>query len=135
MAAIYNDIRAALEVHLSQITGIPEIASENVSYSPTTGIPFVQPRLIPVSRRSAVRGLNPQQRYYGVFRVFCYVPEGNGPAAADNLANLVIDAFDAATDITLGGTRVSIDYAERDNGFVDSPWYYVSVNIGYYIYA
>lgn len=135
MAAIYNDIRAALEVHLSQIVGIPEIASENVSYSPTTGTPFVQPRLIPVSRRSAVRGLNPQQRYDGVFRVFCYVPEGNGPAAADNLANLVIDAFDASTDITLGGTRVSIDYAERDNGFVDSPWYYVSVNIGYYIYA
>ena len=135
MAAIYNDIRAALEVHLSQIVGIPEIASENVSYSPTTGTPFVQPRLIPVSRRSAVRGLNPQQRYDGVFRVFCYVPEGNGPAAADYLANLVIDAFDASTDITLGATRVSIDYAERDNGFVDSPWYYVSVNIGYYTYA
>jgi len=135
MAAIYNDIRAALEVHLSQITGIPEIASENVSYSPTTGTPFVQPKLIPVSRRSAVRGLNPQQRYDGVFRVFCYVPEGNGPAAADNLANLVIDAFDAATDVTLGDTVVSIDYAERDHGFVDSPWYYVSVNIGYYIYA
>ena len=135
MASIYDDIRAALEVHLSQVVGIPEIAHENVSYSPTTGTPFVQPRLVPVSRRSAVRGLNPQQRYEGVFRVFCYVPEGNGPSAADNLANLVIDAFDAATDITLGGTRVSIDYADRGNGFVDSPWYYVSVNIGWYIYS
>ena len=131
MASIYDDIRAALEVHLSQVVGIPEIAHENVSYSPTTGTPFVQPKLLPLSRRSAVRGLNPQQRY----RVFCYVPEGNGPSAADNLANLVIDAFDAATDITLGGTRVSIDYAERESGFVDSPWYYVPVNIKYYIYA
>lgn len=140
MPSIYDDIRAALEVKLSNISGIPDIAYENVSYSPTTGTPFVQPRFIPVSRRAAVRGPNPQQRYEGVFRVFCYVPEGNGPNAADELANKVMDAFDATTDISFtnsGGSTVivSVDYAERDNGFVDSPWYYVAVNIGWYIYA
>jgi hypothetical protein len=140
MASIYDDIRAALEVKLSNVSGIPAIAYENLSFSPTTGTPFVQPRLIPVSRRPAVRGLNPQQRYEGVFRVFCYVPEGNGPSAADDLANKVLDAFDAATDISftnaLGRTTiVSVDYAERDNGFIDNPWYYVAVNIGWYLYA
>lgn len=140
MASIYDDIRAALEVKLSNVAGIPDIAYENVSYNPTTGSPFVQPRLIPVSRRPATRGLNPQNRYDGVLRVFCYTPEGNGPAAADDLANKVIDAFDAATDIsfTNGSDEtiiVSVDYAERDNGFVDSPWYYVAVNIGWYIYS
>lgn len=139
MASIYDDIRAALEVKLSNVVGIPPIAYENLSYSPTTGTSFVQPRFIPVSRRPAVRGLNPQQRYDGVFRVFCYVPEGNGPAAADDLADKVIDAFDATTDISFNNGSstivVSIDYAERDNGFVDSPWYYVAVNIGWYIYA
>jgi len=140
MASIYDDIRAALEVKLSNVSGIPAIAYENLSFSPTTGTPFVQPRLIPVSRRPAVRGLNPQQRYEGVFRVFCYVPEGNGPSAADDLANKVLDAFDAATDISftnaLGRTTiVSVDYAERDNGFIDNPWYYVAVNIGWYVYA
>lgn len=139
MASIYDSIRAALEVKLSNVAGIPSIAYENVSFSPVTGQAFVQPRLIPVSRRAAVRGPNPQQRYDGVFRVFCYVPEGQGPAAADDLANKVIDAFDATTDIsfTSGGNTiiVSVDYAERDNGFVDTPWYYVAVNIGWYIYA
>lgn len=139
MASIYDSIRAALEVKLSNVAGIPPIAYENVSFSPTTGQAFVQPRFIPVSRRPAVRGPNPQQRYDGVFRVFCYVPEGQGPAAADDLVNKVIDAFDATTDIsfTSGGNTiiVSVDYAERDNGFVDSPWYYVAVNIGWYIYA
>lgn len=140
MASIYDDIRAALEVKLSNVSGIPDIAYENVSYSPTTGQSFVQPRLIPVSRRPAVRGPNPQNRYDGVFRVFCYAPEGDGPAAADDLANKVIDAFDATTDISFtngdGDTIiVSVDYAERDNGFVDSPWYFVAVNIGWYIYS
>lgn len=140
MASIYDDIRAALEVKLSNVSGIPDIAYENVSYSPTTGQSFVQPRLIPVSRRPAVRGPNPQNRYDGVFRVFCYAPEGEGPAAADDLANKVIDAFDATTDISFTNGEgqtviVSVDYAERDNGFVDSPWYFVAVNIGWYIYA
>lgn len=140
MASIYDDIRAALEVHLSTISGIPDIAYENVSYSPVTGSSFVQPRFIPVSRRPAVRGPNPQQRYEGVLRVFCYAPEGNGPAVADDLANKIIDAFDATTDISFTNAEdetiyVSVDYAERDNGFVDSPWYYVAVNIGWYVYA
>lgn len=140
MPSIYDDIRSALEVKLSNISGIPDIAYENVSYSPTTGTPFVQPKFVPVSRRPAVRGPSPQQRYDGVFRVFCYVPEGNGPAAADDLANKVIDAFDATTDISFTNASsetvfVSVDYAERDNGFTDNPWYYVAVNIGWYAYA
>jgi hypothetical protein len=75
-----------------------------------------------------------------VFRVFCYAPEGSGPSAADNMANTVIDAFDATTDISFTNADnetviVSVDYAERDNGFVDSPWYYTVVNIGWYIYS
>jgi hypothetical protein len=48
-------------------------------------------------------------------------------------------AFDATTDISFTNSDdetiiVSIDYAERDNGFVDNPWYYTVVNIGWYIY-
>jgi len=73
-------------------------------------------------------------------RFFCYTPEGQGPAAADALANKVIDAFDATTDISFtnaGGQTiiVSVDYAERDSAFIDTPWYYVAVNVGWYVYA
>jgi hypothetical protein len=136
---IYNNIRAALESHLASTAGLPDIAYENVSFEPTTGSSFLKVAFVPVSRRPAVRGLNPQQRYEGVFRVFCYTPEGIGPATADDLANKVMEAFDATTDISFtpdGGdtVTVSIDYSERDNGFVDTPWYYTVVNIGWYIY-
>lgn len=139
MASVYDDIRAALEVKLASVEGLPDIAYENVSYSPTTGVSFVQPKFIPVSRRPASRGLNPQQRYDGVFRVFCYTPEGSGPSAADDLADKVIEAFEATTDISFTNAAsqtiiVSVDYAERDNGFTDNPWYYVAVNIGWYLY-
>lgn len=136
MPSVYDEIRAALEVQLASIAGLPPIAYENVSYSPTTGVSFVQPKFIPVSRRPAVRGLNPQQRYDGVFRVFCYTPEGQGPAAADAIADKVIEAFEATTSLPQVGSGgiLSIDYAERDSGSINHPWYYVAVNIGWYLY-
>lgn len=139
MASIHNDIRAALETKLSNVSGLPSIAYENVSFSPTTGQSYVQCRYIPTLRRPAVRGTNPQQRYDGVFQVLVYTAEGNGPATADDLANTVIEAFEATTDISFTNSSdetiiVSIDYAERQQGFVDSPWYYIPINIGWYIY-
>jgi len=138
--AIYDNIRSALEVRLSNVSGIPEIAYENVNYSPTTDTTFVVPRMVPVSRRPAVRGPNPQKRYDGIFRVSCYVAEGNGPSAADDLANLVITAFDATTDISYTNSDtetiiVSIDYAERNEGRAVDNWYEVVVDIGWYIYS
>jgi hypothetical protein len=37
MASIYNDIRAALETRLSNISNIPSIAYENVPFDPVVG--------------------------------------------------------------------------------------------------
>lgn len=135
MASIYDDIRAALETKLNSVSGVPSISWENLQFSPTTGQPYVKPRLLPTRREPAVRGLNPQMYYQGVFRVECYVPEGNGPAAGDDLADKIIDAFEAATDVSYGGTIVSIRYAERESAEIDGPFYMIPVNIGWYIYA
>ena len=134
MASIYDNIRVALEVKLSGISGLPEVAWENLSYTPTTGTSFVKPRLIPTVREPAVRGLNPQIYYQGLFRVDCFVPEGLGPAAADDLADKIIDAFEATTDVSNNGTTVSIRYAEREQGMPDGSFFMVPVNIGWYIY-
>ena len=139
MASIQNDIRAALESHLAATSGLPSISYENVAFEPTTGTSFLKVQYLPTVTRPAVRGLNPQLRYQGVFSVTVFSPEGQGPATADDYANKVIDAFAATTDIsfTNGDAEtiiVSIDYAERQQGMIDSPWYFVPINIGWYIY-
>jgi len=139
MASIQNDIRAALESHLAATSGLPSISYENVAFEPTTGTSFLKVQYLPTVTRPAVRGLNPQLRYQGVFSVTVFAPEGQGPATADDYANKVIDAFAATTDIsfTNGDAEtiiVSIDYAERQQGMIDSPWYFVPINIGWYIY-
>jgi hypothetical protein len=138
MASIYNDIRAALENKLATTSNLPSgIAYENIPFSPTTGTSYLQTFFIPTSRQPSVRGLDPQQRYQGIFSINAYAPEGNGPATADSLANTILEAFEATTHISYTGDEtitLSIDYAERQQGFLDSPWYYVPVNIGWYCY-
>ena len=135
MASIYDDIRQALETRLSGISGIPDIAWENLTFEPTTGSSYVVPRLFPTQREPAHRGLNPQMLYTGLFQVRCCVPEGLGPSAADALANLIIDNFEATSDIASGATIVRIRYAEREQGLSDGTHFNVPVNISWYIYA
>lgn len=134
MPSIYDDIRSALEVKLSAITDVPTVGWENTQFSPTTGQSYLKPRLIPTRREPAVRGTNPQMYYQGIFRVECYVPEGNGPSAGDDLADKIMEAFDATTDVSQAGTILSIRYAEREQAEIDGPFYMIPVNIGWYIY-
>lgn len=134
MANIYKDIRSALESQLSQITDVPSISYENVPFNPTTGQNYLEVKLIPVTRRPAVRGSNPQQRYDGVFSINCYVPEGEGPSEADTLAKNVMDAFEATTTLTYNGNTVYIDYVDRQQGIRDEPFFFVPVEVAWYAY-
>jgi len=135
MASIYDDIRNALETQLANTSGIPDIVWENVNYNPSTGTSFVRPFLAPTTRRPAVRGLNPQQLYEGFFFVDIFVPEGNGPGAADTIADTIIESFEATSTLTANSKNVCIRYAERTADI--SPrdaWYQVRVSIMWYTY-
>jgi hypothetical protein len=160
MADINRKIRAALETHLSTISGLPDIAYENVPYEPTTGQSFIRVAYMPTLRRPAVRGLNPQQEYRGLLALNVYAPEGSGPAVCEDIVEKLFNAFEATTDIFYDNvtdliltesegrlllesgdsilvenvTRVCIDYAERSIGMTDAPWYLIPVNIGWFIY-
>ena len=140
--SIYKDIRAAFETKLVATSNLPAgIQYENVAFTPTPNTSFLKVVMVPTMRVPAVRGLNPQMRYQGVFRVFCYTPSGSGPAEAETLAETVIGAFGATTDISYtnadGDTIiVSIDYTDVNSGVTeDDSWYYIPVNIGWYIYS
>lgn len=134
MTTPYKTIRAALETKLASITGIPEISWENRQYSPTTGTPFVRVSFIPTVSEPAVRGLSPQMYYQGMLTVDCCVPEGFGPAEADDLADLILNAFPATSDVTYGDFVLPIRYSERGQGLQNGVFYMVPVTIGWYLY-
>jgi hypothetical protein len=132
--SIINDIRACLDTHLAGTVGLPAVAHQNVPYEPTTGTSFVKVDMVPTSRRPAVRGLNPQQRYDGLYSILICTPENLGPGAGYDIADLLLDRFDATTDISLSGLTISIDYSEVRTSFLDSPFYCTPVTIAWYTY-
>lgn len=132
---IINDIRACLDTHLSGTVGIPTIARQNVPFEPTTGTSFVKADMIPTSRRPAVRGLNPQQRYDGLYSLLICTPEGLGPGAGYDIADLLLARFEATTDISNAGLTISVDYSEVRTSFLDSPFYCTPITVAWYCYA
>jgi len=108
-----NDIRAALEQAVTNVSGFPsDRAWENVRFEPTTGTPWARM----------------------VLNVALFYPEATGPAAADAMADAVRDAFTVSTVANEGSVSVRFDYSERGQGVPDSPWYQVPVRVRWYTY-
>ena len=131
---IINDIRACLDTRLSGTVGIPTIARQNVPFELTTGTTFVKADLVPTSRRPATRGLNPQQRYDGIYSILVCTPEGLGSGAGYDIADLLLDRFNATTDISNAGLIISVDYSEVRTSFLDSPFYCTPITVAWYVY-
>ncbi|CAB4139460.1 Protein of unknown function DUF4128 [uncultured Caudovirales phage] len=136
---IMNDIRACLDNHLATMTSPPTIAWRNIHFTPALSQTYVIPDLVPTARRPAVRGLNPQQRYDGIYSILVCTPEGLGPGAGYDVVDQLLPRFEATTDIAYSnptGTSliVSLEYAEVGTSFLDAPYYCTPVNIGWYLY-
>lgn len=158
--AILNDIRACLDTHLMATPNLPSVAHQNVKFTPTNGQPYLQVDFMPNTRRPAVRGLNPQQYYQGIYRITICTPENMGSGAGYEIADNLLSRFEATTDISysnpfdtilmengdslllesgdailLGSpTIVTIDYAEVGTSFLDAPYYCTPVFVAWYIY-
>lgn len=132
---VYNNIRAALETQLSQITGVPAIQYQNVRYEPTTGTPYITCALTPTSRRPSEVGNSPFNRYQGLFSINVTTPENVGPNANQTICNLVLAAFPAGThDLEINEQVVGVEYTEQLGSFRDSPWFITPINVGWYAY-
>lgn len=132
--AILNDIRACLDNHLVTTPDLPQIAHQNVKFAPTNGEPYIEVSFMPTARRPAVRGPDPQQLHQGMYRLLVCTPENMGPGAGFDIADKLLDRFDATTDISYGGLILSVDYAEVGVSFLDAPFYCTPVFVAWYIY-
>jgi len=133
----HTDIRAALESEIANVSGIPSAANrawENMRFAPTTGTAWVRMTLIPAASRPAANGSDPQLLYEGLFQVDLFVPEADGPSAADTLADAVRDRYKVGVTLTKNTTNVRFRYSERETGSIDGPWYQVPVSISWYSY-
>lgn len=133
--SVYNNIRSALEVALSQVSNIPPIKYDNTQFSPTTGSPFVSCSVFPTSRRPSEVGSSPFNRYQGLFSISIYTPENKGPRQNQDICNSIISAFPAGThDLVFNEQIVRLEYVEQLGSFRDAPWFITPINVGWYAY-
>lgn len=134
MASVYAEVRAALENRLNDTVGLPAIAWENVDYKPATDTPFIKFQFLPVQRRATILGQNPQAYYSGISRFLLHYPENSGPGASQDVVDTLVDRFDCYTDITQDSTTITIEYAQQESPYSDSPWFVTPVTVGWFLY-
>lgn len=133
-----QDIRAALETEIANVTGIPpaeQRAWENVGFSPTTNVLWIKSRLIVASQRPAHLGPSPQIRNNGQMLVTINAPENEGSEKADALADAIRGHFTVDDVYSSNGVNVRFNYSERNAGVLSAPWWVVTVTISWYAYT
>jgi hypothetical protein len=136
---MFNDMRAALETQLSTTSSIPPIAYPNIQYEQMNGTTFIKANTILFSRRPAVVGPSPQQRYEGFFNLLICTPEDKGAGASMILLDTLMARFEAHTDILYTNPSavqrvVSIEYSEPGYPYLDSPFYCTPLTVKWYSY-
>lgn len=101
-------IRAALESHLAGMTPELDTAWENVSYTPTDGVPYQRVALLLADAENPTLG---QERVIdrGIFQVSLVYPQGTGPAAAQARVTALRERFPAGLVLTSGGYSIRIE--------------------------
>lgn len=137
--SVYQVVRAALDTHLAGTVGIPSIYHENVKTEPTTGTAFIKTQLIPGFRRPAIRGVDPQHLYNGVYQCLLHYPHFTGPGSTDLTVDKIVNRFNSTTDISYTSpSAVQVDVRIRETNrrasYHSEPWYITPVQIDWYLY-
>ena len=72
----YRDIVGALETHLNTMVGVPSIAYENESFTPTLGTPYLRVYNAPNIATVETLGNTAKASVTGVFYIDCIYPAG-----------------------------------------------------------
>jgi hypothetical protein len=126
-------IRAALETAFAAwaTTNTVAVAWQNKPYTPVTGTKYCRPYLLPATTQNPSLG-DAHKRMIGIFQVSLYLKLGDGPGAAETLADSLCSTFARGNGFTASGVTVRIlESPSIRPAFNDEGWYVVPVDIPY----
>lgn len=153
--SVYNDIRVALERHLSDTmlyaqwdegagawndaaptvppaSDLLDIAWPGVPFAPLTGRSYLRVQFAPTARRPTVIGPDPEQRVQGLLFVDVFSPENRGALAGTSLADLIVRRFNGSSAIIAPNAVVRLEYSEARLPLHDPPFFVIPVEISWY---
>ena len=130
--SVFLDISAALDGNLNSMAGKPDIAWENVKYTPAVGTIYVRPTLIPGDTTQASLGTSGTDESIGIYQVDVFTEAGQGKNEAVVMADKIANRFKRGTVMTYNGVNVRVISVSRQVGFNDAGGYYmIPVEINY----
>jgi hypothetical protein len=123
-------IEAALNAQLIANANGVDISWTNYPYTPALGTPYMRPTFLSAQPDPWVTGA--ETNYHtGVYQVDLIYPAGEGSAAVNAQADIIIAAFKQATKLTYSTIDTIIKSSGRGVGKQDGDWYFMPVNIRY----
>ena len=130
-----SDIREAFETRIAAFAAAQNpplpVAWENVSYTPSPATGWLQVALLPGVTVNPALGVR-FDRLVGFFQVNVYAIQDGGPAAAEAIADAILDLFPRGS-LTQNGAIINIDTTgSRAQGMNDeNGFYFIPVRIRY----
>ena len=123
--------RLAFEEAINAISPTIATAYENVSFTPSSGVPYQELYDIPASNdhlftnSSEFEGL-------GIFQITLKYPSGKGTKDVSNRAELYVSSFPCGRKLTKNGDTITVLQTPKVNNLgVDGDRYVVAVSINY----
>jgi hypothetical protein len=129
---ISASIRAALEVALAAVPGIPAArAYQGVLFTPVLGTPWVRASIVWTTQRQAALGTD-LYLHEGLFLVNVFSPQGKGAKAVEAIADAICADFVPTAPL---GNGVRVRYAQKAALIEEPDWLSIPITIGFYTYA
>ena len=128
--SIQRPIFAALDARLNVYTPAPPIAWPNVGFTPGT-VAYLKVSHLPAPSVRRSIGADGQNVYTGIYQVIVNAPAGQGPGAAETMADAIANWFPIGSTYTSSGVTVRIAAVSCLPPTSEPDWYRVPVSITY----
>lgn len=118
-----REVTAALDGHLATMSGLPDVAWHNISFEPDSSAIHLQVSMLPAD--GTLYSITHQQDTPGIYQVSVAAPVGDGPGAAQEMADKVRDHF--ASNRLINGVHIeAINFGPAQ---IEEQWYIIPVSI------
>lgn len=125
----FTDISAALDAHCAEL--LLPTAWENSGFTPTEGVLYIRPTILPASTDQAGCGEGGLDEHVGLYQVDIIAPALTGKGEAVIQADIVADKFRRGTSLIYNGVSLILSKASRGAGKRDGAWFVIPVTIQY----
>ena len=132
MTTQWRDISAALEKHLNDMVGLPDVAWSNAGYSPTIGTLYIEP----INEQEDSEAITDEDITRGVYRIKIVAPAGEGKSEAVTMSDTLANRFKQDTQMTYNGVTVQVLNVHRSESERNrNGWFEIDVKIEYFSFT